>query len=128
MSFKRKKITTERNDRHRAGIAARLSFCLRKINEDNHGRIADRREVAGKGETASLVVDAEGGDIVAALVAAGEELASGVEGEAAGIVSAGRGFADEGEVAILSYGEDGNCVVHAIARVNEAAIGRDENF
>src|SRR5262249_9471003 len=126
--FKRRKIPTEKSDRRRATIAAHRSFCLRKINEGNHGWITDRREVAGRGEMAGFRVDAKRGDVVAALIAAGEELAGGVEGEAAGIVSAGCGFADECDVAVLSYGEDGNCVVQAIAGVNEAAIGRDENF
>ena len=39
--------------------------------------------------------------------------------------AAGRGFTNVGEVAVLSYGEDGNRVVHAVARVNEAGVHSD---
>ena len=101
-----------------------VSLRTSKIDEDDAGWVADWREVAGEGKAAGFLVDVKRGDVVAALVAAGEELAGGVEGEAAGIVSAGCRFADEGEVAGLCDGEDGNCVVHPSAGVNEAGIGR----
>src|SRR5262249_54871788 len=84
--------------------------------------------LAGEGELAGLLVDVERGDVVAALIAAGEELAAGIEREAAGVVAAGCGFADIREVAVLSDREDGNGVVHAVARVNEADVGRDQNL
>ena len=105
-----------------------VSLRSSKIDEDDARRVADWREVAREGEAAGLLINVERGDVVAALVAAGEELAAGIEGEAAGIIAAGCSFADEGEVAVLSYGEDGNCVVHSVARVDESAVGRDENL
>jgi hypothetical protein len=48
--------------------------------------IADGRVMAGECEAAGLAIHPEDGDVVAALVAAIEEAAGGVEAEAAGIV------------------------------------------
>ena len=61
---------------------------LREIKEDDDRRIADRGVVAGEGQAALFVIEAEDGDVVTALVAGVKELAGGVEVEAARVVPA----------------------------------------
>ena len=71
-----------------------------EIEEDDDRRIADRGVMAGEGEAAGLAIHPEDGDVVAALIAAIEELAGGVEIEAARIIPARPFFPDEGQVPV----------------------------
>ena len=84
--------------------------------------------MAGEGEAAGLAIHAEDGDVVAALVAAVEEPAGGVEGEAAGIVPARPFFADERQAAVGADGEDPDAVVQPVARVDEPPVGGDQDL
>src|SRR5450755_1868113 len=68
--------------------------------ENDDGRRPDRRVLSGKGERARLPVDAKAGDGVAALVAAIEESAGRIDGEAARIIAAGPLLSDEGQGSI----------------------------
>ena len=52
--------------------------------------------MAGKVEAASFLIDAKDGNVVAALIAAIEERAGGIEVEAAWIISSRPFFADVG--------------------------------
>ena len=62
------------------------SIHLGEIEEDDARRIADRREMAAECEAAGLAIHLENGDVIATLIAAIEELARGVEVEAARII------------------------------------------
>ena len=67
-------------------VARRMSRTLvhlGEIEEDDDRWIADWGVVAGECEAAGLAIHLEDGDVVAALIAAIEELASGVEVETA---------------------------------------------
>ena len=77
-----------------------LSIRLCEIEEDNHRRITDGRVMVGEVETAGFAIHMEGGDVVATLIAAIEELAAGAEIEAARIVSARPFFTDKCQNAI----------------------------
>src|SRR4051794_31328104 len=59
---------------------------LGEFEEDDARRIADRGVVPGELEAAGLAIHPEDGDVVAALVAAIEEAAGGVEGKATGVI------------------------------------------
>ena len=96
---------------------------LCEIEEDDDRRIADGGVMAGEGEAAGLAIHAEDGDVVAPLIAAVEELAGGIEVEAARIVPARPFLADEGQVAVWADGEDPDAVVQPVARIDEPAIG-----
>src|SRR5713226_502219 len=67
---------------------------LCKIEENDDGRIADGGVMAGEVEAAGFAVHTEHGDVVTSLIAAIEELAGGVETEAARIVPACPFFPD----------------------------------
>src|SRR2546427_8562199 len=87
--------------------ALRLTLSrLREIEEDDDRRIADGGVMAGEHQAARFVIHAEGSDVFAALVAHVEELAGGVEGEAARVVPARPFLAHEGQLAIFADGED----------------------
>src|SRR5437870_161943 len=100
---------------------------LRQIEKHNDRRIADRSVMAGEGEAASFAVDAEGGDVVAALVARIEKLAGGVEVEAAWVVAARPFFAGVFQGTVLTHCEDPDAVVQTVARIKEFAIPRHQN-
>ena len=102
---------------------------LREIHEHDVRRVADRHVVAGELQPAGLRVHAEHGDVVGPLVAAVEELARRVEGEAARIVAArplvarrrsARRSAPTAKIA--------DAVVQPVAGVDEPAVGRDEDL
>ena len=65
--------------------------------------IADWSVVAGKGQFACVVIDSEHRHIVRSLVAHIEELARGIEIEAAGIVSMCPFFSDELQLTAPAY-------------------------
>ena len=70
-------------------------FPLPKIQENNDRGIADGGVVPGEFQTAGLLIHAEGGEVVGALVAHVEELTGGIKIEAARIISTGPFFTDE---------------------------------
>ena len=63
-----------------------LPRCAEVAEDDDRG-IAHGREMPGEGKASGFAIDAEDGDVVAALVAAIEKAAGGIERKAAGIVS-----------------------------------------
>jgi hypothetical protein len=83
----------ESSSRHRSSA----SLCQIKENDDR--RIADGDVVACEVEAAGFAIDSKDGDIVAALIAAVEELAGGIDVEAARIVPARPLLADIGQAA-----------------------------
>lgn len=92
--------------------------------------------MAGERKFAGLFVDAEAGEVVGALVATVQEIAGGIEIEAAGVIATGGFFAQIGEFsggrgATRPTGIDGeNCdaVVEAVAGVEKFAVVGNENF
>ena len=104
------------------------SIHLGEIEEDDDRRIADRGVMAGEGEAAGLAIHPEDGDVVAALIAAIEELAGGVEVEAARIIPARPFFPDERQVAVWADGKDPDAVVQAVARIDEPPIGGNQDL
>ena len=62
------------------------SIHLGEIEEDDDRGIADRGVMAGEFEAAVLAIYLEDGDVIAALIATIEVLASGIEVEAAWII------------------------------------------
>src|SRR5262249_39610842 len=99
-----------------------------EIEKDDVRRIADGRVMAGELEVAGLASHPEGGDVVAALIAAVEEPAGGVEAEAAGVIPSRPFFADERQVAVRADGKDPDAVVQAVARIDESPVGRDQDL
>ena len=95
---------------------------LREIEEDDDRRIADGGVMAGEVEAAGFAVHTEHGDVVTALIAAIEELARGVEVEAARIVPACPLLPDIGQGAVWTYGENPDAVVQPVAGVDKSAI------
>src|SRR4051812_24278603 len=73
-----------------------------EIQENNAGRIADRYVLARKREAACFAIHAKDSDIVPALIATIEELAGGVEIEAARIAAARPLFPDVLQRAVLA--------------------------
>ena len=95
---------------------------LGEIEKDDARRIADWGVMAGEFDAAGLAIHLEDGDVVAALIAAIEELASGVEVEAARIVPSCPFFPYEREVAVAANGKDPDAVVQPVARVDKLPI------
>ena len=71
-----------------------------EIEEDYVRRVANRGVVAGEFEPAGLAIHLKDGDVVAALIAGIEELAGGIEVEAARIITSRPFFPYEREVAV----------------------------
>src|SRR5580704_1026357 len=99
-----------------------------EIEEDDARRIADRGVMAGEPESASLAINLEDGDVVAALIATIEKLAGGVEVEAAWIITSCPFFPHERQVAVRADGKDPDAVVQPVARVDESPIDRDQDL
>src|SRR5207253_1962358 len=99
---------------------------LREIEEDDDRRIADGGVMAGEGQAARFAIHAEGGDVVAALIAGVKELAGGVEVKAARVVPPRPFLTHEGQPAVFADGEDPNAVVQAVARIDEPAISGNQ--
>ena len=77
-------------------------------SEDDDGRSSDGGVAIRKGQSAGGAIDAKAGDCIGALVAAIEEFSAWIDGEAAGIIAAGPGFACKGQLtgsADLALGE-----------------------
>src|SRR5207247_77350 len=109
--------------------ALRLTLSrVREIEEDDDRRIADGGVMAGEDQAARFVIHAEGSDVVAALVAGVEELAGGVEVEAARVIPTRPFLAHEGQLAVFADGEDADAVVEAVARIDEVAIGGNQDL
>lgn len=66
--------------------------------------------------------------MIGALVAAVEEFAGWVDGEAAWVVAARPFVGDVGERAVFADGENADAVVEPVARIDEAPVGGYENF
>src|SRR5262249_51209806 len=75
-----------------------------------------------------LVIHPEDGDVVAALIAAIEETATGVKVEAPGIVPSRPFFALERQSAVRANGKDPDGVVESVARVNEFPISGNQDL
>src|SRR5438105_81074 len=99
-----------------------ISTLLCKIEENDDRRIADGRVMAGEVEAAGFAVHTEHGDVVPALIAAIEELAGGLEVEAARIAPACPFFPDMGQGAVCSYGKNPDAVVQPVAGIDKPAI------
>ena len=102
-----------------------ISTRLLQIEEYDDRRIPDGYVMAGEVEAAGFTIHPEDGDVVAALIAAIEELAGRVEAKAARIVPARPFFADVGQSPIGSYGKKRDAVVQSIARIDKSAIDGD---
>ena len=79
--------------------------------------------MAGEVEAAGLAIHTEDGDVVGSLIATIEELAGGVEVEAARIVPARPFFADKCQRAVWADGKDPDAVVQPVAGIDKPAIG-----
>src|SRR4051812_37992898 len=101
---------------------------LGEIEEDDARGIADGSVMAGEREAAGLAIHSEDRDVIAALVAAVEEPAGGVEGEATGIIPARPFLPDVRQLAVRADREDRDAVVKPVARVDEAPVGRDQDL
>src|SRR2546430_12299355 len=101
---------------------------LREIEEDDDRRIADGAVMAGEGQAARFAIHAEGGDVVAALIAGVKELAGGVEVEAARVAPPRPFLAHEGQPAVFADAEDANAVVQAGGPIAEPAITRHQQL
>ena len=78
--------------------------------------------MAGEFEAAGLAIHLEDGDVVGALIATIEVLASGVEVEAARIIPSCPFFPHEREVAVWANGKDPDAVVQAVACIDKLPI------
>src|SRR5437667_11717815 len=99
-----------------------ISTLLCKIEENYARRIADGVVMAGEVEAAGFAVHTEHGDVVTSLIAAIEELASGVEVEAARIVPACPFFPHICQGAVWAYGKNPDAVVQPVASIDKPAI------
>ena len=88
-----------------------LSPRCTKVQEDDARRIADGCVMAGEGQSARFSIHAEDRDVVAPLIARVEELAGGVEVEAARIIPSRPLVADESQLASFANREDSDTVV-----------------
>ena len=100
-----------------------ISTLLCKIEENYARRIADWGAMAGEVEAAGFAVHTEHSDVVTALIAAIQELARGVEVEAARIVPACPFFPEKCQGAVWAYGKDSDAVVQPVANIDKPAIG-----
>ena len=87
------------------------SIHLGEIEEDDDRRIANRGVMAGEVEAAGLAIHLEDGDVVGSLIATKEELASGVEVEAARVIPSCPFFSDERKFAVSANRKDPDAVV-----------------
>jgi hypothetical protein len=78
--------------------------------------------VAREAEAAGFVIHTEYGDVVSSLIAAIEELAAGVEVEAARVVSACPFFPDKCQCAVRTDRKDPDGVVQPIANIDKPTI------
>ena len=101
----------------------RTSTRLCEIEENDDRRIADWGVMAGEAEAPGLAIHPEDGDVVASLIAAIEELARGVEVEAARIIPACPFFPKERKVAVGADGKDPDAVVQPVTRIDKSPIG-----
>src|SRR2546423_1420709 len=101
---------------------------LCQIEEDDDRRVADWGIMPGELQTAFRLVHAEDRDVVAALVARVEELAGGIEIDAARVVPARPFLAHEGQRAVFPHGENADAVMEAVARIDETPIGGNQNL
>src|SRR5436309_1024874 len=106
-----------------ATLNALSSILLCQIDENDDRRIADGGVMAGEVEAPGFALHTEYGDVVTSLIAAIEELAAGVEIEAARIVPAGPLFPDTGQAAVCSYRKNPDAVVQPVAGINKPALG-----
>ena len=79
--------------------------------------------MAGEFKAAGLAIYLEDGDVVAALIATIEKLASGVKVEATRIIPSRPFFPDERQVAAWANGKDPDAVVQPVAGIDKPAIG-----
>jgi len=82
--------------------------------------------MTSEGECAFVAIDAEHRNVIRSLVAHIKELACGIEIEAARIIPTRPFVRDEGQFTVLADCEYSNAVMQSVARVDEAAIGRNE--
>src|SRR5688572_27981504 len=101
---------------------------LSEIEKHDHGRIADRGEMAGEGKASGPWIPAEGSDGIASLVARVEEIPAGIGIEAARVVPTGPFLSSEGEGSSFPDRKDPDAVMQAVARVDEPAIGRNHDL
>ena len=88
--------------------------------------VADGRVVTGEVQLSSRLVHFEGGEMVGTLIAAVQKAAGWIESEAARVIATRPFLGDVAQRAVRADGEDADAVVKAVARVNEAPVGRDE--
>ncbi len=84
--------------------------------------------MTGEFEAAGLAIHAKDGDVVGSLIAAIEELAGGVEVEAARIIPPGPFLPDERQFALRADGKDPDAVVEPVARVDKPPIGGNQDL
>ena len=85
------------------------------------------RVVSGEIESTRFAIHFESGNVVAALIAAVEELAGRIEVETARIVPTRPFIAGVFQRAIRADGEDADAIVQPVADVDVFAIGGDQN-
>ena len=101
---------------------------LGEIQEGDVRGVTYGRVVPSEIEATGFPVNPEGGDVIPALVAGIEEFAGRVKAEAARIVSACPFVADETQCSVWAHREDTYRIMQAVACVDKAAVGRDQNF
>jgi hypothetical protein len=101
------------------------SIHLGEIEEDDDRGIANRGVMAGEFEAAGLAIHLEDGDVVAALIATIEVLASGIKVEAARIISSCPFFPYERELAVWANGKYPDAVVQPVACIDKLSIDRN---
>jgi len=99
---------------------------LPQIDKNDHRGIPHRNVLPRENQPACPAIHAEDRDVVAALVAAVEKPARGIEVEAARIITPRPFHPPEGELSAWTDREDPDAVVQAVARLDEAAVGRNQ--
>src|SRR5262245_53244535 len=101
---------------------------LGEIEEDDDRRIADGGVMAGELEARGFAIHLEDGDVVAALIATIEELASRVKVEAARIIPSCPFFPYERQLAVWANGKDPDAVVEPVARIDKSPVGGNQDL
>lgn len=100
----------------------------RQIAKDDDRWIADGCVMPGELQATRLVINLEDSNVVASLVAAVQELPSGIEIETARIIASRPFFPHECQFAVSSDRENANAVVQSIPGVNILSVGRDQDL
>ena len=96
---------------------------LCNVEEDNDRRIADGSIVPRKVESTGFAINTKDRDVVSALIATIQKLASGVKVEATRVVSTCPFFPNKCQSAVRSHGKNPDAVMQSIPRIDKLSIG-----